>query len=199
MSETQHRRVPLRIVTVLWDNLSWTENRYSRHSLLLNTFRYQNLRNHEVFLYDIFWFCETKNRRKNLILPLPPFIHKFFFKRNVSEIQHRNVALRIVTALWDKTTSTEIVIAATSLKLNTFRHQNFFESMNGSSTKSFGTVRQKIFDGKFWYPPRLSHKPFHQRNNSETQHRRVLLRNVTVLWDKTISTENHESQPLSYT
>ena len=35
-----------------------------------------------------------------------------------------------------------------------------------------------------------------RQRNIETQHRRVPLRKVTVLWDKTISTENRDSRPL---
>ena len=33
-----------------------------------------------------------------------------------------------------------------------FRYQKFCETQKGSSTKWFGTVRQKIFDGNLWYP-----------------------------------------------
>ena len=56
----------------------------------------------------------------------------------------------------------------------------------------------KIFDGKI-DPPSLIHKLIRHLNISETQHRRVPLRKVTVQWDKTISTENWDGRPHSYT
>ena len=67
-------------------------------------------------------------------------------------------------------------------------------SQMGSPTKFFGIVRQKIFDGNSWYsPPPLIHKLFRYQRLSETQHRSVALRNGSVLWDKTLSTEKGES------
>ena len=56
---------------------------------------------------------------------------------------------------------------------------------------------KKIFDGKSWYsPPPLIHKLFGYRKFSETQHRRVPLRNFSALWDKKFSTENLDTTPL---
>ena len=57
-------------------------------------------------------------------------------------------------------------------------------------------MRQKIFDGKSSYsPPPLIHKLFGHRKFSETQHRRVTLRNFSALWDKKFSTENLDTPP----
>ena len=42
------------------------------------------------------------------------------------------------------------------------------EKLRGSPTKFFGAVREKIFDGKSWYPPFI-HKLFGYRKISETQ------------------------------
>ena len=65
------------------------------------------------------------------------------------------------------------------------------ETLRGSPTKIFGTVRQKIFDGKSWYsPPPLIRKLFRYRKFFETQHRRAPLWNFSALWDKKFSTEN---------
>ena len=61
--------------------------------------------------------------------------------------------------------------------------------------KIFGTVRQKIFDGKSWYSPLLIHKLFRYQKFSETQHRRVSLWNSSALWDKKFSTENLNTPP----
>ena len=57
------------------------------------------------------------------------------------------------------------------------------ETLGGSPPKFFGTVRQKIFDGKSWYPP-LIHKLFGYRKVDGTQHRKVPLWNSSALSDK---------------
>ena len=92
------------------------------------------------------------------------------------------------------------MIAARSLIFNMFRYQNFFETLMGCSRKCFGTVRQLFSYGKTWYSPSpfLIHKLFHKRKISETQHKRVALRNVTVVWERTRSTEIRDKRPLSY-
>ena len=60
----------------------------------------------------------------------------------------------------------------------------------------FGNVRQKIFDGKSWYSlPPLIHKLFRYRTFSETQIRRVPLRNFSALWDKKLLTKNRDTPP----
>ena len=62
--------------------------------------------------------------------------------------------------------------------------------------KFFDTVRQKIFDGKSWYSlPPLIHKLFRYRTFSETQIRRVPLRNFSALWDKKLLTKNRDTPP----
>ena len=54
-------------------------------------------------------------------------------------------------------------------------------------------MRQKFFDGSSWYsPPVLIHKLFGYRNFSETQHRRVALRNFSALSDNKFSIENRD-------
>ena len=87
----------------------------------------------------------------------------------------------------------KIVMPAPSLIPNIFRYQKFCETQKGSPTNFFGTVRQKIFEGKSWYFPfSLIFKLFRYQKFSETQHRRVPLRNVSVLWDKNFSTQNRD-------
>ena len=67
---------------------------------------------------------------------------------------------------------------------------NISEAQKGSSTKFFGTVRQKVSDGKPCFSPLLLRKLFGYRNFSETRHRRVPLRHFSTLWDENFSTEN---------
>ena len=64
-------------------------------------------------------------------------------------------------------------------------------AQKGSSTKFFGTVRQQFFYRKSWYCP-LRNKIFRYRKFSETQHRRVPLRNFSVQWDNKFSIENRD-------
>ena len=111
ISETQHRRVPLRNFSALWDKKISTETFDTPPSLLsINFFATGNFLKHitKGFPYEIFRHCETKQfRRKNVNPP--------------------------------------------SLIPNIFRHQKYSETQKGSSTKFFGTVRQKFFNGKSWY------------------------------------------------
>ena len=46
----------------------------------------------------------------------------------------------------------KIVIPAASLIPNLFRYQKFSETQKGSSSKFFGTMRQRFSNGKSWYP-----------------------------------------------
>ena len=67
------------------------------------------------------------------------------------------------------------------------------ETLKGSFTKFFGTVRQKIFEGKLWYPL-LCIKFFDTRNF--LIHRSVPQQNFSALWDIKISIENRDMPPL---
>ena len=54
------------------------------------------------------------------------------------------------------------------LCMKIFRYQKIIETQEVSSTKSFGTVRQKIFEGIPWFPPPPMHKIFPYLKFSET-------------------------------
>ena len=197
-SGTQHRRVPLRNDSVLWDKTILTEIVNPAPSLIPNIFRYPELMKHwriPLRNFSALWdkkfsmencdtpsipplihklfryrkFSGTQQRRvplgnfsalwdknfstENCDTPsIPPLIHKLFRYRKFSGTQQRRVPLRSFSALWDKKNWQKIVIPAPSLIPNIFRYQNFSETQNGSSTKFFGTVRQKFCKGKSWYP-----------------------------------------------
>ena len=88
------------------------------------------------------------------------------------------------------------------------------ETLKGSFTKFFGTVRQKIFDGNLWYPyyawnfsiPQIFwniegmptkffiHKTFWNKNFLKNS--RIPLRKFSALWDIKNSTENRDMPPL---
>ena len=160
LSETQHRRVHLQNFSALWDKKFSTKILILPPPLLsINFFATGNFLKHtaECFNYEIFRQCETKKfRRKILILPPPP---SYPYTFSLPEI------------FWNT-------------------------PPNVSTTKFFGNVGQKIFDGKSWYSPLpLIHKLLRCRKLSETQHRRVHLQNFSALWDKKFSTENLDTPP----
>ena len=94
----EHRKVPLRRFSALWDKTFSTEDLDTPLPLLcINFFANSNFLEHstEGFHYELFRYCETtKIRRKILILSPPPLIHKLFRYRNFSQTQHRSVPLR---------------------------------------------------------------------------------------------------------
>ena len=124
-----------------------------------------------------------------LLLSIETFDTRSFLKQ-------KRVPLRKVWTLWDKK-----LIAEKSdipfLCVNFFPYLTFSETEKGSPTEFFCTVRQKIWQKLvkqplFFYPLKFS-KP-----EIFLKHRMVLLRNVSVRWDKTVSTENRDTCPLSY-
>ena len=146
------------------------------------------------FPYEIFRYCETKTLTKirdKLALLLSQTIcetRKF--------LKHRLLQIRNFWTLWDKK-----LVAENSdipfLCVIFFRYLTFSETEEGSPTKFFATVRQKIWQKLvkqplFFYPLKIS-KP-----EIFLKHRKVLLRNVSVRWDKTVSTENRDKRPLSH-
>ena len=88
----------------------------------------------------------------------------------------------------------KIMILLPNLIRKIVRYQNFSNTQKGSSTEAFHTVRQKSCDRKSWYSSPLSHI-----KSTDIRIfliiRRVLLRNVSVLWDSTISTEICDRRP----
>ena len=100
--------------------------------------------------------------------------------------------------MWDKKFSTEnLNTPSPLLSINFFAPKVFSNTAQKlSTTKFFGTVRQKVFDGICRYPlPPLIHKLFRYQKFSETQHRRVHLQNFSALWDNKFSTENLDTPP----
>ena len=92
----------------------------------------------------------------------PPLILKLFGHRKADETQHRRVPLWNSSALSEKKILTEnrdtpsLLPPAPPSHPWTFSIPEIGETLGGSPQKFFGTVRQKIFDGKSWYSPFLS-------------------------------------------
>ena len=75
-----------------------------------------------------------------------------------------------------------------------FRYQKYSETPKGSTTKFFGTVRQKNFDGKSWYPPPLLSLTFFDTRDF-LKHRKVPRRNFSALWDKKFCRRKLDTPP----
>ena len=80
-----------------------------------------------------------------------------------------------------------------TIYLEQFLIPQISETLKGSYTKFFGTVRQKILDGKLWYPL-LCQKLFETKNFLKNS--KIPLRKFSALWDIKFSTENRDKPPL---
>ena len=133
----------------IFDVKSW----YSPTLLLsINFFATENFLKHSTdgFPYEVFRYCETK--KFNWKLWHNPLKHKIF--RYPKLVRHKRVPLKKILSLWDKKFWQKIVILPPSplpLIHKIFRYKKFCEAQKGSSTKVFGNVRQKFFNGKSWY------------------------------------------------
>ena len=165
-----------------------TENR-DITLLSIKFFDTRNQWNPKGFPYEFFRHCETKNFPQKIgILPCspPPLIHKFLDTRNFAK--HRRVPLRTFSVLWDKTFLTENRDTRPLLSLTFFGTRNFLKH-KGSSTKFFGTVRQKFFNGKSWYlfawSTEISGRIDVCKNSLKTNIKQVVLfLNVCKSWSK---------------
>ena len=133
-SETQHRRVPLRSFSVLWDKKFSMENRDITLWSMNSFFPYPKLVTHWRVPLRYFWaLWDKKFLTENR--DTPHLIHKFFRYQNFCETQ--------------KDSSTKFFGTVT----RNFGIPEISDTLKRSPSKFSGTVRQKIFDRKSWYPP----------------------------------------------
>ena len=179
---------PLQCFPVLWDNNFLTK---SRDSLPLLSMLFSKTRfspKHRRFPYKDLRYCETINVRQKVVFlsQVLPII----FSDTKKFLKHWRFALRkcFVTM---RHNNSEVLLH--SLPLFHPKIVSILECLwntEGYSTKGFATVRQKKSTTNRDTPlPLLSTKSFHTW--WFLNHREVPLRNVAVLWDKKISTENH--------
>ena len=161
----KHRRVPLRKFSALWDKKFSTEN-YEPPPLIHKLFRYRKFSETQyrrVPLRNFSALWDEKFLTENRDTPSlhHPFLSIIFFDTR-SFVKHRRVPLRSFSVPWDNKFSIENRdISLIGIKFfDTWNN----ETLKGSPTIFFGTVRQKIFDRKSWYslppPPPLIHKIF---------------------------------------
>ena len=73
-------------------------------------------------------YCETKNFRRKLFIP--PLIQKLFRYQKICETQHRRVALRNVSVLWDKKLPKENLDLPHPLIHKLFRYRKFLKTQH---------------------------------------------------------------------
>ncbi len=160
-SETQRRRFQLRNFSARWDKKFSTENLDTLpppHSSI-NFFATGKFLKHstEGFLYEMFRYCKTKNFRWKILI-LPPLLlsMNFFAAGNFLKHSTERFTYKIFRYCETKNFRLKILILPPPPSYPyTFSLPEIFwnTAQKGSPTKFFGTVRQKIFDGKSWYSP----------------------------------------------
>ena len=208
-----NKRFPLRIFPVLWDKKVSIESRdipflcikiFDKRSFLRNEgFPNENFRYCEMII--IRHDCETPSYAIfcnpelfwNTRVPLRSF--SVLWDKKVSR-ENRDIPL-LALKTFDKRTflKTEGIpyeVFRYSEKIIFRQHRNTqsyafflfqnFSEKKGSRRSFFGSVRQKSFERKSWYPLPLD-KFFRWKNFSEKW--RVPLRNFSVLWENHYSTK----------
>ena len=188
----KHRGVPLRNVWVLGDKTISTENR-DTSLLYIKFFHTRMFLNHrKVPLRKLSLLWAKQFRWKIVIILLPPPTSPLSSIKTFDTwkfLKHRRGPLQHFWHCETKQFPPKIVIAPDPVILETFRYRNHNETQEYSSTTGFGTGTQNIFGKKSQYssPHSLIHRNFQYRKF--LKHRRVALRNDSVLWDKKLSTE----------
>ena len=137
-------------------------------------------------------YCETKQFRRKIVKTTPSLIPNNFRYPKLFETQKGSFTKWFGTARHKLLTKNR---DTPSLPYpQHFSKTEINETLKDSSTKVYGTVRQK----KWWeiviLPPScVGKKNFNTRNFLKDS--RVHLRTDSVLWDKTILTENRETHP----
>ena len=127
-----------------------------------------------------------------------PLIHLAFLD-TWNFLKLGRVSLRTFSVVWDNTFLTTNSDLPT-LSTKNFHTRKFLKHRKVPPPNVSGVFRQKIFDGKFWYSPLSIQKLFRYRTFPETQHRRILIRKLSALWDKTFLAEKLDTPPFySYT
>ena len=142
-----------------------------------------------------------KTSTENLDTRPPPSLSiNFFTSENFLKYSTEGLLYEMLGNCETKQFWWKNVITTPSLIVYIFRYQKFSETKKGSLTKFSALWDEK---NRTWIihslpPSPLFHKLFRQWNISGTQHRRVPLRNVLLLWEWTSSTENRDNRTLSY-
>ena len=141
----------------------------------------RNFQKHRKSLYVFFWFCETTNFGREIVIPPPSSVLNYKFPR----YQIFSETHKWFSVVWDKKNSKENVkptlLIHSFLKLRNFLKKRKFLIWRFSALWDI-----KPLIGKMWYP--LCMNIFDAWKIPE--HRRVPWRMFSVLWDRNHSTEN---------
>ena len=177
-----------RIDSVLWDKTYLTENHdtcplfYPQHFLILKILRITE--GFQFRSFSVLWDNKLSIKSRNI----PPLGHKIFQYPKHTDTQPG--LLRSDSVLWGKKNlDGNTWYPPTLLSLTFFDTKNFVNHRSFPRSKFSGTVRQQTFHRNSWYST-YRHK-FYDTTNL-LKHRRVSVRIDSVVWDKTIMTENRD-------
>ena len=144
----KNSRIPLRKFSALWDIKISTENR-DMPPLVHKFFSIpENFRKTEGFLYKAFRFGPVRQKVPTKPWRPPSYAWKFSIKEFFW-----NTKVFSNEIFWYSETKTSTENRDTPPLIQTFSIPEIIATVKDSSTEYFGTVRQKIFDGKSWYSP----------------------------------------------
>ena len=196
-SFVKHRSVPLRCFSVLWDKTYSAENRDTCSFFPKNFPMPQIFRNIELH-YEVFQYCDTKTfRQKIMISPTLSLIFNIFRCQKFSETQKDSPAKFLVTVrqVFDRKSWWSFRPFSPLLSLNFFATVKILKhKTEGFLDELFRYCGTKEFR-KIVIPPKFSrilnffeYPSFFWNSGGST--------NVfSVLWSKTISTEERDTCP----
>ena len=127
--------------------------------LSMNFFRYQKISAKQKDSFTKLFVLVLWDKKFRQYRDAPPLLcMKIFYKRIF--LKHQSVFQWNISVQWDKNFDGKSWYYPPPPLIQTFSVPEISETLKGSSTKFFGTVRQKIFDGKSWYSPALLSKFF---------------------------------------
>ena len=167
--------------------------------LLHEKFRYQNFSETRKGSCTKFFGTVRQNTFDGKTWYPPPLVRNIFRYPNL--VKQWKVPLRKFSAQWDKKFSTENLDTPSPALLSiNFSIPETFWNTEGFLYEMIRYCETKQFWRKIVIPaPWLILNMFRYHVTTVLKHWRVPLRNVSVLWDKTISMENRDTRPVTYT
>ena len=138
----KHRGVPLRSVSLLRNKHFWSTVVTPRPFLSLFFSIWKTFWNTEGFLYEIFWYCETKKFYGESWYPSRFYAWKISM---LDLFSNEEVFPNEMCRYCEAKKLTRILMPTPFLFLKVFRYQKFSETQKVSLTKAFLTVKQNRF------------------------------------------------------
>ena len=154
----EHRKVPLRKVSVLWDQKSRRRFVMCTHFLFLNIFWHKKISETQKGSSTKCFGTVSQKNWRGLWCPPPLFTSTFFKIKNF--LKRRRVALRNVSLLGNKHFRSTVVIPRPFLSSTFSPSGKLSETQKGSLTNSFGIVKQNSLTENRDSPPLFMHEKF---------------------------------------